>query len=138
MNDIYDEARRRLATATLDWTAIDLMLTAWRGTPTFVPTDKTINDVIAHGNSTVAAYSLPIVTKDVAVDGTAQTDEVVLPDVAIGAPITHFTMCQRNVVPESGQLILFIDNAEGLPFIPNGLDMVIKPDWLQNKGWFRA
>ena len=28
------------------------------------------------------------------------------------------------------QLILFIDEAEGIPFHANGLDMVVQPDWL--------
>ena len=137
MNAIYDEARRRLATATLDWRSIDLVLVAMRGTAVFNPVDKTVTDVMAHG-AVAAAYSLDITMQEVAPDGYAQTDQVVIPGVTIGAPVTHFTMCQRNVVPELSQVILFIDDAEGLPFTPNGLDMAVTPDWLSHRGWFRA
>jgi len=138
VNTIYDEARRRFATATLDWTAVDLVLSAWRGTPTFVPTDKTIADVITHGGI-LAGLSSTITVKSVATDGTMQTNQVMIPDVAIGADITHFIMCQRNVaVPNLSQALLFIDEAEGLPFEPNGLDMAVTPDWLANRGWGRV
>jgi hypothetical protein len=33
---------------------------------------------------------------------------------------------------------LFIDDAEGLPFTPNGLDVLIEPDWLLERGWAKA
>jgi hypothetical protein len=138
LNTIYNEARRRLATAALNWPAIDLVLVAWTGTPTFYANDKIVSDVAAHG-AAPAAYSQTIVHKAVALDGTAQTDHVLLPMVPIGSTITYFTMCQRHpTVPEQSQLILFIDDAENLPFEPNGLDIVVEPDWLENRGWFRA
>jgi hypothetical protein len=138
LNTIYNEARRRLATAALDWTTVDLVLVAWSGAPSFMANDKTVADVASHGAVPVA-YSIQIVNKAVSIDGTAQTDQVLLPKVPIGPAITHFTMCQRHAtVPNMSQTILFIDDAEGLPFVPNGLDMVIEPDWLENRGWFRA
>jgi hypothetical protein len=137
-NTIYNEARRRLATAALNWPVVDLVLIAWTGPPTFYANDKVISDVAAHG-AVLAAYSQTIVHKAVALDGTAQTDQVLLPMVPIGPTITYFTMCQRHAtVPEQSQLILFIDEAENLPFVPNGLDIVVEPDWLENRGWFRA
>ena len=76
--------------------------------------------------------SLPITSQTVAPDGTAQTNQVIIPGVPIGAPITFFTMSDAD------QLILFIDEAVELPFVPNGLDMVVQPDWLEQRGWWKA
>ena len=52
--------------------------------------------------------------------------------MAIGDPITFFTMS------DGLDLVLYIDEALDLPFIPNGLDMVVQPDWLDQRGWWKA
>jgi len=131
MNTIYNSARYQLMTAQLNWLTVDLTLTAWSGAAVFDPLDETISDVGAHGPVNRGS-SLPITSQTVAPDGTAQTNQVVIPAVPIGDPVTFFTMSN------GAQLILFIDEAEGLPFVPNGLDMVVQPDWLQNRGWWKA
>ena len=136
MNTIYDAARYKLMTAAFDWTATDLLLTCWSGTPVFVPTDQTIGDVGIHG-PVERGSSLPITSQSVTPDGTGQTNKVVIPAVAVGAPITFFTMSDRKPTHSLSELILFIDEAEDLPFDPNGLDMVVYPDWLQQRGWWR-
>jgi hypothetical protein len=131
MNNAYDVARYGLMTGAFDWRAANLVLTAWSGTPVFSATDEIIADVAAHG-PVARGSSLPITSKTVVPDGTAQTNQVVIPAVAIGDPITFFTMSNATA------LVLYIDDAIELPFIPNGLDMVIQPDWLEQRGWWRA
>jgi hypothetical protein len=136
-NSIYNGARYRLPLALLDWTNIDLMLTAWSGTPTFVPTDVYLSDIVAHG-LVERGSSLPISSKSVSPDGTAQTNEVIIPAVPIGTPLTFFTMSERKPTHALSELILFIDEAFDLPFDPNGLDVIVQPDWLNRRGWWKA
>jgi len=135
MNNIYDDARYKLLTAGLDWTAIPLRLAAWGGTPTFVPTDKILDHITFR--NTLLGYSQPITYQTVTPDGTAQTNPVLIPDVPIGPDVTWFTMVKHVGAQSSAELLLYIDNAEELPFVPNGLDLVVQPDWLQSRGWFR-
>ena len=137
VNTIYDAARYKLMNALFDWTKTNLVLTCWSGTPTFVPTDATIDDLVLHGVVDRGA-SLPITSKTVSPDGTAQTNQVVIQAVPIGAPLTFFTMSERKPTYGLSELILFIDEALDLPFDPNGLDIVVQPDWLQRRGWWKA
>jgi hypothetical protein len=132
MNQPYDVARRRFVTAALNWTALDLRLTAWGGVPQFVATDTTLANITGRGTPLLGT-SLPVLVKTVTSDGTVQTDAVVIPDVPVGPDVTHFTLGEV-----SAALILFIDQALDLPFTPNGLDIVVQPDWLEQRGWFRA
>jgi hypothetical protein len=136
VNVPYDQARYWFVTASLDWPVTDLVLVAWAGTPNFVKTDKKVSDIVARGVTTLLGFSLAITEKGVAADGAAQTNDVVIPDVPIGPALTHFTMCRKNATPNLSELILFVDDAEGLPFTPNGLDIEVTPDWLQQRGWF--
>jgi hypothetical protein len=137
MNDIYDKARVQLLTAQLDWRTIPLVLTAWAATPRFIPTHETIADILVYPGYE-HAHSVSITGQAVSADGTAQTDTVILPEVPIhDMPITWLTMAWLKPVYEESSLILFIDQAEGLPFTTNGLDVVITPDWLENRGWWR-
>jgi hypothetical protein len=131
MNTIYDAARYRLMTAGFNWTTADLLLTAWSGALVFDPGDEMLSDVVARG-AVPRGVSDPITSQTVAPDGTAQTNQVVIPNVTIGAPISFFTMSDGD------ELVLFIDEAIELPFIPNGLDMVVQPDWLSQRGWWKA
>lgn len=135
-NEIYDLARVQLLTAALDWTAIDLQLIAWSGTPDFKPTDTKLADIKARGGVELGT-SMAIVWKGVSADGSAQTDDVVIPSVPIGPAVTWFTLGRSGSPHDNGQPILFIDDAVNLPFTPNGLDMVVTPDWLLSRGWFK-
>ena len=130
-NGIYDVARYRLLTAALNWPDLDILLYALGAAPIFVPADELITDVTAR-DVPLLGVSQPIPIKSVAANGTAQTGPIVIPSVGVGANVTHFVMAEDN-----GALILFVDEAIGLPFVPNGLDMVIQPDWLSQRGWFR-
>lgn len=133
MNQPYDIARYRFVTAGLNWLNLNLLLTAWSGAPKFVATDKLLSDITTRGQTTFRGTSQAITVTAVSTDGTAQTNGVVIPGITVGANVTHFTMGEAG-----GALILYIDDALGLPFSPNGLDIIIQPDWLQQRGWFRA
>ena len=65
-------------------------------------------------------------------EGYLQTTNVVFEEVPIGFPITHFVMTLSAQVP-----LLFVDEALNLPAEPNGLDIIVTPDWLARRGWGR-
>ena len=136
-NKPYDLARNWMSNAGLNWTTLDLAIVAWSGPPTFVATDTTIQTIITRGTTTKRGISMVNPTKTVAADGTVQTTPMVIPALPVGAPITHFTMVKRSTTENNSQPIFYIDVAENLPFTPNGLDQVVQPDWLQQRGWFR-
>jgi hypothetical protein len=136
LNSIYDNARRQLLTAGLNWPVDPLVVSAWSGALNFLPTETTIAAIKARG-FVERGVSLPINNAAVTTDGTAQTDQVVIPAVPIGADVTRLTLAKVKTPHDNSELVLFIDEAEGLPFVTNGLDLVVQPDWVQNRGWFR-
>lgn len=123
-----------MLTAGVDWIGSDLRVAAWGGVPLFVEADDALADIQARGY-TKLGDSLPITSKTVSANGTAQTNQVVIPGVPVGQLVTWFTMYKK--VGLGDELILYVDEAYELPFDPNGLDMVVQPDWFQNRGWFR-
>ncbi len=135
-NQLYDDARFKLSTGSFDWRAIDLVLTAWAGTPDYAQTDRTLSDIVGRGGVALG-HSMPVTSKTVSSDGTVQTNQVIIPAVPIGQNVTWFTFAKRTATVNLSELIEFIDDVDGLPFVPNGLDMVINPDWVQDQGWWR-
>ena len=135
MNQIYNNARYRMLTATLNWLSEPMVLSAWSGTPDFNPVDKVIGEIKVRGNIELA-WATPI-TQTVTFDGIAQTSNVIVPGIDVGETVTWFTMSDRFPSHDASELILFIDDAYELPFYGNGLDMEVRPDWLDNRGWFR-
>jgi hypothetical protein len=135
-NGIYDSARVKLLTANLNWLTANLVLSAWSGVPDFVPTDSNISNIVARGHAERGS-SLPVTGQAVAPDGTAQTGNVVIPALSIGPNITWMTFAIRNATYNLSELILYIDEAVELPFVANGLDFIITPDWAKNRGWWR-
>lgn len=135
-SEIYNIARFKMLTAAFNWVAFDLMLVALSGDPLFVETDATLTAVLSHG-ALDAGHSLTIVGKNVLTNGTAQTGPVVIPGVVVGPPISHFVMFDKQVVVANSVPLLFTSDAEQLPFTPNGLDIVVQPDWLLERGWLK-
>lgn len=135
MNSLFDLARYQLLTGDFDWRGLSLELIAWAGTPHFDPTDETVADFKTHGAVEVGR-SLPITSVSAALNGTAQTNHVVISEPPTGLTVTHFTM-GKKVSGDAGELILFVDDADEMPFVTNGLDIVVTPDWALNRGWFR-
>lgn len=137
MNALYDVAASAMVAGGFNWLSDDLMLVAWSGTPTFDPSDKTLADVKQHPGVAELGSSLPIVGRAVTAEGIAQTDVVLIPGIPAGQMVTWLTMCRRQGAHDASEMILFIDEVEGLPYDPNGLDFVVTPDWAQGRGWFR-
>lgn len=135
-NQLYDNARYRMVTGHFDWPAIDLVLTVWSGTPDYVQDDEFISEIVARGLATPQAHSQPVTFKSVAPDGTVQTNQVVVQAVPVST-ITWFTLSMRAATVLQSELLYYVDVAEVLPFASNGLDMVVNPDWVQARGWFR-
>jgi hypothetical protein len=138
-NGIYNFARYMLSTGNLDWRAADMVLTAWSGVPTFNPVHRIVGDLsVAVGAANKLGDSLPIVDSTVDSEGYNQTSAVVIQGVAASKQVTYFTMSLRNAVPDQSELLLFVDTADGLPFVSNNLEIVVIPDWAEARGWFRA
>jgi hypothetical protein len=133
VSGIYDNFRQKLLTASFDWRSEDYLLTAWSGLPDFVPADASLTDILTRANATLQAMSLPILGKAVSFDGTAQTGPVVIQGIPATEVVSFFVMS----ADPSDEPLLFIDDAEGLPWTSNGLDLVVQPDWLYERGWFR-
>lgn len=129
MSGIYDNFRQKLLTASFDWRTEDYLLTAWSGAPEFDPTDATLADV----TGTMLSTSQPILGKAVSFDGYAQAGPVVIPAIPVNETVSFFVMGLAT----GGVPLLFIDDAEGLPWLANGLDLVVQPDWALRRGWFR-
>ena len=136
VNAPYNIARYIFVTGAFNWLTMNLTLVAWSGTPVFVATDQDVVDITGRGTTTARGVSLPITQKMVAADGTVQTNQVVIPAVPIGPDITHFTLVDDQGAADT--LLSYLDEATELPFVANGLDLIVQPDWLQARGWFRA
>lgn len=135
-NAIYNVARYRFAIAAIDWRAANTLLVAWSGTPDFNPADGTVAAIKARGN-TELGRSLAITAKTVAAAGNLQTNNVVIPAIATGPTITWFTMCLEQIAADNAIPLLFVDDAENLPFVCNGIDVTVQPDWAESRGWGR-
>lgn len=136
-NKPYDALRYKFVTAQFDWRVEDIRLAMWDGTPDFVASDTQLNQIIARGH-VLRGYSDPITSRTVSVDGTVQTNNVLVRTPPAANEITWLTLCVNGASPADSLLVEFIDDAIGLPFITNGLDQLFTPDWATGKGWFRG
>lgn len=137
MNSIYDIARYQFAVAMINWQTAPLVLLAYSGEPEFVPEDTSINDITTRGNTLMVKQSQTVLGKNVTTQGYLQTADVVFETVPVGFPITHFIVANKPSTLPLATPLLYIDEAENLPFTPNGLDIVVTPDWLAHRGWGR-
>lgn len=137
MNSLYALPREQMIKATFDWEAMSLWLQAWRGPYGFDETDAVSGDILAGGAELVQTSQ--IATNVLArPGGYARTDPIVFPNMpASEEPVTFLTLSETSTDPGTHRLILFINDAEGLPFTPNGQDQPVQPDWLNARGWFR-
>lgn len=134
---LYNIAAYKLMTAASNWVTTDMVLVAWGGAPLFDPAHNNVGDVEAAVSSSPLGVSLDVLGKAVTADGTGKSDTVVVPGVGVGETVTWFTLCRKDAVLVNMEMILFIDDALGLPFIGNGNDLVVQPDWTLAQGWFR-
>jgi hypothetical protein len=137
-NSVYNITRREFVTATFDWLGEDICLVALSGTPAFVAGHEQLGDIITAG-AVKRGVSNNALNKSIATDGGCRSDPLVIPSLSIGADITHAVLVKRHpTVENDSQLIMFIDDAWELPYVPNGLDIPFQPDWAQDRSWFRG
>ena len=136
MNALYAGLRDRMLKGFV-WQDLPLIVGAWHGAYVFDETDVTTQDVIAAGGI-LSAYSLPLTNVIPRTGGYARSDMALLPTMPVGAEITFLTIMEDTGVLGQEKQLMYIDEANGLPFIPNGLDQYVQPDWLDLRGWFRA
>lgn len=137
MNRVYDVARFKFATAGINWNTAALRVLAYSDDPIFFPADTQIADITARAVTTLVSTSQPVTGKNVTTQGYLQTGNIVFPLVPIGLPITHMIIVDMPAAIEVATPLIYIDDAYDLPFVPNGLDVVVTPDWLQQRGWGR-
>jgi hypothetical protein len=137
LNTIYDRARYRAATGALNWLTLDTRIICWGGTPDFVASDLQTATAVGRG-AVKYGYSQAMLGKAVNAQGFCQSGPVVVPAIAPPAVITWLTVVVHNATQNLSEPLLFIDEAIDLPFDANGLDLVIRPDWLASRGWWRA
>ena len=135
--EIYNTTRVRLLKAAINWDTINLVAIAWAGDPDFNPEDDEVQDITVRGRVTKLGESLAINHTSVAPDGSAQTDQVLIPGIPVGQLVTWITLCERSANPDLHKLLIAVNDAVGMPFDPNGLDIIVNPDWLSARGWYR-
>jgi len=136
MNALYDNAAYAMQTGNFDWVGWNLIVSAWDGVPSFFASHNTIAAIKLAGFNELGT-SLLITEKTVTTTGIAQTNNVIIPGITAGNEVTWFTVARQQATHDNSTLICFIDDAEGLPFTANGLDVELDPDWLMSRGWYR-
>lgn len=139
MNIVYDFARNRMLTGTLNWPSMVARMLVWGGSYTFVAGHTTVANVIAGAGGSPRAISLPATNKVATAAGYAKSDPILVQGLTPGPDITFYTLVEDigGDVP-TWRLIGYFDTGIDTPFSPNGLDWKIQPDWLAGRGWFRA
>jgi hypothetical protein len=135
-NALFNVARHQMATGSFNWYELDVVLTAWSGPYVFDETHAVAGNIAAAGGIHIAR-SLPNVAMGVTPEGIVQTAKYLLPLVSIGPPIVFLTLASVGATPSTDALIAYYDDGEGLPYTPKGLDVIVQPDWLSQRGWFR-
>jgi hypothetical protein len=133
---LFNRFRERLLAADVSWTGANIGCVAWSGKYWFDETDRYVSD-IQTSNGTVVSVAEPNPTAVAGLGGYAITDPMLFKAVPIGPPVVFFTLVVPNALLGQSELIAYIDQGDGLPYTPNGLDMIVQPDWLSRRGWFR-
>jgi hypothetical protein len=137
-NSLFNIARYKFATGTLNWSpALNLVLIAWGGDPVFYETDTSVAAIIARAETTVIAHSQDMAGIAVTSSGWLQSGPALLPTVPIGPPVTHLIIATKALSWNDGTPLIYIDTGIDLPFTPDGLDVLIQPDWTEERGWCR-
>jgi hypothetical protein len=138
MSAPYAGIRERLLYNTFSWLSADLELQAWSGGH-FNEQHVRVSDLIASGG-VPQSKSQEAASPFIRPGGYASSNALILPGTgfSVGASITFLTMNDRASGSAADPiLVLFIDDADGLPFVANGLDYVVEPDWLFKRAWWR-
>jgi len=136
-NRPYASIRERLLYAAFSWPSAELELQAWAG-GNYNETHTHVSDLVAAGG-VPSSKSLDPISCWVIAGGYAATDSVILPGNGfhVGEVISFLTLSDKGGAALDPALVLFIDDAATLPIVANGLDVVVTPDWLLHRGWWR-
>ena len=137
MNALYNTARERMVKGIFDWAHLDVVLTAWSGPYHYDETNRYSGDIVTRGGIS-RAIALKNPTYGVTQEGIVQTAPYVFTTISIGEPVIFFTMSLRSSQAGLDELVCYLDEGFNLPYEPNGLEVVVQPDWLHKRGWFRA
>lgn len=138
MNAQYNLQRVRRATGAFNWPTLTCYMQAWRGAYVFDAAHETVSDVTASGG-TLVATSLALLDQQVTSGGYLRSGPVAIPAIAPSSPITFLLLVRDTGGGAAAYApIAYYDDAIGLPFTPNGLEWLIQPDWLSERGWLRA
>lgn len=138
MNRLYSRNRIKFLNGQFDWPSRQMVMSCCRGAYTFDEQHITAAELTAAG-AVLVASSLPITGQTAMAGGYAMSDMVVIPTVPAGPEVTFLILFDITDAGTIGNVpLVYVDEAMGLPFTPNGLDQQIQPDWLSHRGWFRA
>ena len=138
MNRLYSRNRKKFLDGTFDWPVRSFIMSACRGAYTFDEDHQIDSEIIAAGG-VIVTDGLPLTGMTAMAGGYAMSNLTLIPAVPAGAPITFLILFDVTDLATTGKVpLVYIDEAMGLPFTPNGLDQNIQPDWLSHRGWFRA
>ena len=137
MNRPYAHVREEMLNAVFNWPATDLELQCWTA-GVFDETQMYVSQLVAAGGIPSAKSTAPIHTF-VETGGYASSDGVLLPGASftVGERIVFMTLSDRTGALADPKLVLWVDDAEGFPFVADGLDVLITPDWVLHRGWWR-
>jgi hypothetical protein len=134
MNQMYDDARERLLKAQLNWQNLTLVLLAFDLTSySYVSTHLTQANI-----GTPVGVSQTLTSPLVSPGGYARTNAGVFIAIPVGPSVKFLVLAEQHATPANRRLIAYTNIASGLPFTPNGGDWVVKPDWANSQGWWRA
>lgn len=139
MSAPYAAIRERLLYQSFNWQGAVLELQAWSA-GNFDETHIRTSDLTTAGGVLQSRSGVNFAPPWIVPGGYAASDRMILPGnlFQVGQQISFLTLSDRAGGNDADPLlVLFIDDAEGLPFIANGIDYVVTPDWLQFRGWWR-
>ena len=122
---LYDMARERMISNRFDWATMAVSVVAWRGPYSFLETNESVADITAGGGQLVMV-GLPLLNQFAMPGGYARSDTAIIPTIPANPDeVTFLTLVEMAGAVDAYPLIAFIDDAVGLPFVPNGQDQAV-------------
>jgi hypothetical protein len=121
MGGLYSKARGAFLGADLDWDG-DTIKAVLVDTDEYV-VDLANDQYLADIPSEARVATSPALTGKTLADGVADADDITFPTVT-GATSEAIVLFADTANPATSRLIVYIDSGSGLPYIPNGADVV--------------
>lgn len=128
-NALFDSARQLFLEGALNWKTDSIYVA-------LIDTAKISVNLTAHDKYSTyqgAVVGSPVQLMNKRTDGgAADADDVTFQSVS-GSSVSALLLYRQGVPEQNGNLIAWIDNASGLPIIPNGGDIIVTWDNGNNK-----